>query len=312
MCRRVRLLIAAFLAASVSLFGALGPVSAQQGSPELERVKALPVETVDVGLQVFYSHGYRSRAEAMGREISAARAFFERRLGTDVEIKLALLDPEDYARAEMGRPYGLPFISNGLAFLPADTESGAVLADYLRFGATASPGVLEALASIGLTYEEAAERMVDLIGLHELGHAQAGAFGIRPTQPWFNELIASFFAYAFMREMAPEAAVVWDAVTRAGREGYDPIHTSLDDLNRLYIGVGVSNYSWYQNTFQAWIGPLYETHGLGFLALVRDRLQSLDEVPESSIELLRVLEEVAPGFVAWSEVHHGPVGTAEP
>lgn len=98
-------------------------------------------------------------------------------------------------------------------------------------------------------------------------------------------------------------AVVWDAVTRAGREGYEPTHSSLDDLNRLYAGVGVGDYVWYQNTFQDRVRTVYDEQGLGFLRRVLDRLSDPEWDPELSAELLAALEEIAPGFIAWGEAY---------
>lgn len=56
--------------------------------------------------------------------------------------------------------------------------------------------------------------MVDLIALHEIGHAQVYACGLDAKQHWFNEFLASYFACGYMRSREPEMAVVWDAVMR--------------------------------------------------------------------------------------------------
>jgi hypothetical protein len=106
-----------------------------------------------------------------------------------------------------------------------------------------------------------------------------------------------------MRSREPDMAVVWDAVMQAGREGYEPTHSSLDDLNRLYAGVGVGDYVWYQNVFQDRIRAVYDEQGLDFLRRTLDRMSDPEWDPESSGELLAVLEEIAPGFLAWAEAY---------
>jgi hypothetical protein len=174
---------------------------------------------------------------------------------------------------------------------------------YAPFETTASAAIVADLQGVGLSYEDAKRQMVDLIGLHEIGHAQVYAYGLDAKQHWFNEFLASYFAYGYMRSREPEMAVVWDAVMQAGREGYEPTHRSLDDLNRLYVGVGVGDYVWYQNVFQDRIRGVYDEHGLDFLRRTLDRMSDPAWEPELSGELLAVLEEIAPGFLAWAEAY---------
>lgn len=287
--------------------GGVGPAWAQDedGPSNFERIQQLEVDSLEAGLWVYYSQGYEDRAEAIGRQIAASNTFHRDSLGVNADIRVALLDPTDFERAafEDGYPYGLPFIDDGVAVLPADLESGAVIEMYAPFETTASAEILADLQEVGLSYEDAKRRMVDLIGLHEIGHAQVYAYGLDARQHWFNEFLATYFAYAYMRSREPEMAVVWDAVTRAGREGYEPTHSSLDDLNRLYAGVGVGDYVWYQNIFQDRIRTVYDEQGLGFLRRVLDRLSDPEWDPELSAELLAALEEIAPGFIAWAEAY---------
>lgn len=300
--RYALLSIACFIACFIAcLFVGAGPAQAQEDAPLSERIRLLDLDSLDAGLVVYHSSGYGDRAEAIGRQIAASNAFYRDSLGAEVEIRVALLDPADHERASTGLPYGLPFIDDHMAVLPADLGSGAVIEMYAPFETTASPEILASLQAVELSYEEAKRHMVDLIGLHEIGHAQVSAYGIDARQPWFNEFLASYFGYAYMRSREPEMSVVWDAVTQAGREGYVPTHSSLDDLNRLYIGVGVGDYVWYQNVFQERIRAVYDEQGLGFLRRVRERLSDSGWDPEPAAELLEVLEEIAPGFTGWSE-----------
>jgi hypothetical protein len=289
------------------LVGGVGPAWAQDedGPSTFERIQQLEVDSLEAGLWVYYSHGYEDRAEAIGRQIAASNTFHRDSLGVNADIRVALLDPTDFERAafEPGYPYGLPFIDDEVAVLPADLKSGAVIEMYAPFETTASAEILADLQKIGLSYEDAKRQMVDLIGLHEIGHAQVYAYGLDARQHWFNEFLATYFAYAYMRSREPEMAVVWDAVTQAGREGYQPTHSSLDDLNRLYAGVGVGDYVWYQNIFQDRIRTVYDEQGLGFLRRVLAGLSDPEWDPQLSAELLAALEEIAPGFTVWAEAY---------
>ncbi|MCA1801667.1 MAG: hypothetical protein LC662_04315 [Rhodothermaceae bacterium] len=265
-----------------------------------ERLKQMELDSLYTGLWVYYPEGYAGRAEVIARRISASNQFFSDSLGVDVRIRIALLDPENYERGEFLHPYGLPFISGGVTVLPADLNSGAVIDMFTPFEATITADNLAVLQKAGFTYGEANKLMVDLIGLHEIGHEQVRAFGINTRQRWFDELMASYLAYAYLRTMEPRMAVVWDAVTRAGREGYQSNHTSLDDFNRLYTGVGVGDYVWYQNVFHERVRDVYDVHGLAFVREVKNRLGNTHLKTIIAEELLAVLEEIAPGFMEWA------------
>ena len=300
--RTTSLLLALALSAGVA-----SRAEAQDLTPtNLDRVRALGLDSLDAGYRVFYSDGYAERAAAMGRLVAASNAFYRDRLGIDVaELTVALLDPADYERAALpgGIPYGLPFVNGGVVVQPADLRVGLIRDAYAPYEATASPRLVARLGAVGLSYAEALPVMFDAIALHEIGHVQVDAYGLDTKQPWLNEWMATYLGYAFMRVHEPEMAVVWDVVLEAGREGYEPAHTSLDDLNRLYTGVGFENYIWYQNIFQDRVHALYDLHGLDVVRVVKERLADPDWTPETAAELIAALDEVAPGFAEWAEAY---------
>ena len=267
----------------------------------LEQVQVLTLDSTDIGVKLYCSQGYLERGVQISKQIENARLFYLDSLNIDVEIKIALLDSTDYAKISTGLPYGLPFINNGLAFQPADTSIGAVKDMYAPFANTASKKIISNLQDIGFEYKDALNSMVDLIGLHELGHAQIYSYGLDTKQAWFNEFMASYFGYAYMQAKEPKMAVIWDNITHAGFEEYIPNHTSLDTLNELYIGVGVGDYVWYQNAFQERIREVYPKKGLDFIRLVNDKLSDSSFKPETADELLKLLEEIEPGFLNWAD-----------
>jgi hypothetical protein len=233
--------------------------------------------------------------------MAASNDFFDRRLGVRVELRVALLDPADFARALPAAAYGMPFVRGGVAVLPANLESGAVVDAYQALRPTAPIHVIEDLQSQSLSFERAAQAMVDLVALHEFGHVQAESYGIDPRQAWFAEFMATYFAYAYLRSAELELARLWDAVAEAGREGVDPTYTSLDDLNRLYTGVGPVNYVWFQDILQGRVRSVYDSQALAFISHVRSRFGDVEWTPRQAGEMLEVLEEIEPGFITWSE-----------
>jgi hypothetical protein len=130
------------------------------------------LDSTDIGATLYYSNGYLSRGIHISKQIERVKMFYFDSLGIEVEIKLALLDTVDYAKLSLGVPYGLPFVNNGIAVLPADTSIGAVKSMYAPF-ANSDEEMIENLREAGFEYKDALNLMVDLIGLHELGHVQS-------------------------------------------------------------------------------------------------------------------------------------------
>ena len=266
-----------------------------------EQIQAINLDSTEIGVKLYYSQGYLERGIQISKQIENARLFYLDSLSIDAQIKIAMLDAADYAKVSPGVPYGLPFVRNGIVMLPADTSIGAVKSMYAPFANTASEEIMSNLKNAGFEYKDALNFMVDLIGLHELGHAQIYSYGLDTKQKWFNEFMASYFGYAYMQVKEPNMVVIWDNITHAGFEGHIPKNNSLDIFNELYIGVGVADYVWFQNAFQERIREIYPKKGVDFIRLVHERLSDSTFKPETADELLKLLEEIEPGFVKWAD-----------
>ena len=143
----------------------------------------------------------------------------------------------------------------------------------------------------------------DLLGFHEIGHLYSFAYGVDtwPKDKWLCEFIATYLAYSFLMENRPRLAVLWEVMCDANVQGHMPEHTTLADFERLYIGVGMDNYGWYQGRFQQRIGEVYKKSGISFL---HDFKKSLAEQPEASEEdpyRLKQLDSFSFGFSEWAK-----------
>lgn len=134
-----------------------------------------------------------------------------------------------------------------------------------------------------------------LVGLHELGHTCTRGFGIRVPSRWAGEMLATYFAYAYVREHDPKQAEVWDGILRADRDAVRPKHTTLADFDRLYFGVGAQNYIWYQGRFQQMVRQVYDAQGLNFLRAVRDAFPAGEAGPPTPEEAMEWFEKIYPG-----------------
>ncbi len=291
-----------FAIASVATPNSLAQsTSTSVGSP-VDRLDELSLAQFQSGIPVYASLGSEQRGEELGALLAEAVDFYERELGVRLELALVVLNEEDWA-AFTPVPYGFPHYVSGtpdLAVLGALTANEA--ADDLRAREQFAPAADRArVEDLGYAWDEASGKVIDLVGLHELGHIYVRALGIEPHNRWFSEMLATYIGYAFMRLERPELAVLWDSVIGAVPSSPRPDHESLADFERLYVGVGTSNYTWYQGVFHLRAQEVFEHQGLDFLRRLGQELPADASARLATDQLLARLERIEPGFHAWAE-----------
>lgn len=287
-------------------FALLGPALpdsiAGQEKTTLDQVRELGLGNISEPIPVFFSEGYRERAQFLQGVLGRAVEFFSDSLGVEVSLNLAILNEEDWIQVSGTLPYGALYVTGRphLVALPATTDV-PVTQDFL--GLQEPVGRVDWLERGALSFDDAAKQMVDLIGFHEVGHTFREALGIPRVSNWFNEFLATYLAYAFMRAGEPVLAGVWNGMMHLKAGTDRPSHTTLADFQELYFGVGLENYIWYQSQFQRRVHEVYEASGLEFVTLVVDSFSSMPERVEDGVALEK-LEGIVPGFLEWAEVFH--------
>jgi hypothetical protein len=280
------------LLGAIGLAGVTTSVSAQDPGP-IEIVRALALDSADVGsVRVRYVPADREYALQLATLCEAAAAYFEDELGGSFPPQLAVLRPEHwfvpYAGAE-GEPYGIPWgwIPDLLIAVPASLDEGVLIT-----GPDRSANV----------------RRVRFVMLHEFGHLASKRL-LHPgsDQPyssvrWFDELLATYFAYAFVRASDPDWARMAENEWQRAVEEFTPPVVSLDwsHFRTLPPAEFARTYAWYQNLLNLRAVTLYEAHGLAFLRSVQDELDWQNAGNWTTDELLPVLDGIAPGFQAWA------------
>lgn len=269
----------------------------------LDEVKKLPVNVIEGEITVYHTKGYEDRALMLGQMLEEAKEFFEQSLGISANISLAVLDRSHWLQITNFFPYGSPWVSwDNVVFLPATIDDGRVVSNQLAMSGKASQSVLDKLGSHNLTYDDAARMFVDVIGFHELGHIYNRTYELTTHRKWFEEMAASYFAYAYMDARHPELLAVFECGHQTIIDTVDPVFTSFADLERLSNAVNSAckqNYGWYQAMFIKRISAIYPDHGLSFLENAKVALESDRQLTDE--ELLARLEEIAPGFIQWAE-----------
>jgi hypothetical protein len=290
----------------------------------LQRVQAATENHSSTGkITVYYSPQYEKKALKLRSMLEDMMSYFNDKLKVKMHFTLAVLDETQWNRVvgtmqrrdifmlEMDKPsglepfsvpYGIPLSSTppNIVFIPA-TANNQPTKNVLSVKSTAPEFVLKAIKANKLTYEEAAEKMPDLIGFHEIGHNYVDEYGIHATNPWLREFLAHYFAYAFLSKKYPNTARLFSALHEALIAGIKPKHTSLADLNNLSTRVGAENYGWYQAQFLRMVARVYKKKGFSFITEMKNAFPAGEKDSVNMEAGLKRLEKIYPGFIEWAK-----------
>lgn len=288
------LLVAVMLGVSVPA-AVTKPISAQEVGA-MEVLRALPLDSLDGAIRVFYSPGHAARAAQLQQVYEPALAYYQEALDNRFDAALAVLTEEHWASLDWGPPYGMPWVTYRaplpVIVLPATTDRGMV-ADRLR------------RLQLG---DEEVQRGIDMIGFHELGHGLVQQYlypGDLRTPPvrWFDELMATYMGQGYVWLTAP-AALAQARQQQVRMRGMPrPPRTSLRDFEANYwelVNSDAANYQWYQTQYAIRASEILEARGLDFLTRLKEELPWERFSEWTSEDLLRWLDRIEPGFTAWA------------
>lgn len=284
--------VTAVLVATIAISGIVTTVAAQDASP-LATIRGFGLDSAEVGrIRVHYTAQDRQHALRLAAVCNEASSYFQSQFGVSMSPQLAVLRPDQwlvpYSGGE-GEPYGIPWgwIPDVLIAVPASLEEGVLITGPDR---------------------SADLRRVRFVMLHEFGHLASkhilhpGSAHPYSSVRWFDELIATYFAYAFVRasdmDWARAAQEEWEQEVAS----YTPSIVSLDwshfrDLSPIEFA---RTYAWYQNVLNLQAVALYDEHGLDLLRRLRDGLDWSEAGNWSTEAILPVLDSLAPGFRSWA------------
>lgn len=259
---------------------------------ELTTVRSLKLDSLEAGITVYFTPGYKHRAKYLSDILIEAKHYFKDSLGVEYDFRLAVLDETQWNKINSPYPYGLPWNNSTkpyVIFMPADTSHGAVVDDLSNF--------LE---------REAANRYVDNIGFHEVGHTYVCEYiyGGRFSDSeipfrWFDEVMANYFCYAFLKSNYPDMARLLYEVSALTYNTTDFAYTTLQQFEKHYFEIPPPNFHWYQITFIKMVIDVYNESGLDFIRKIREKI--FWDKGRTTEELLTELEAIAPGFLNWAD-----------
>ena len=271
-------------------------------------LETLALPSLPGKVPAYYSPSYEQRATKLRDRLASAVEFFEQKLGVTPKIYLAVLDRELWSGVAGGNPYGMPNSTAsrsgaGLVCVAATYDAFDELGRNLK--ATLPIPALKAIESSAeglFSFDEGMRELGDSIMYHELGHIYTVAYGISPPNQWVNELLANYLSTAYTAEhpAAPQFEKFFGMLSAASIKGPRPKHTTLEDFERLYSGVGFDNYAWYQQQITRRAKDVYQTKKLDFLKEVKAAFPSNETRPLGVEVSLERLERIAPGFLDWA------------
>ena len=283
---------------------------AQQRYTDREALLKLKLSNQPGEIPVYYSACCRERALQVQAALEDGLRFYKERLGIQLDLVAAVLDKNDWNRILDQRPdhivppYGMTYVPFDVAFIPAD-DDGVITQGLLAEKTHETAETRRLLKSVHLGFDEAARRFIMHPILHELGHRLVIQYGIAPPMQngswWVDEMLASYFAYAYEKSRRPETATIVEAMTNLSSE--DLKYTSLDDFPKtvpLLMAGDSSNMTWYQRQFEARLASVYAKEGLDFLPRVKETFPAGAKDDQSPAEVLAKLELICPGFQAWA------------
>jgi len=286
---------------------------------ELDRsaaIRTLGLSALPGDPATYYSANAELRATSLQTLLGGELAYFADQFHAQLApITMAVLDPHDWPSVAGDEPFGMPSVSAAKPYvfvMPTDWNQVTWM-DFPR-REDLPPGIVKRLLQNGKTWNEVKFEGGDGIGTHEIGHTIVYELGIDAQKHWFNELLASYVGYAYLKARHPHHALSSEAFWNY-ELGHTPHpFTSLKDFETRYLELQEKypgNYGWYQVALDQRVMEVYQHSGIDFLRQVRMRFPKGSR-KLSTIELLNTLEAMNPGWITWSKhLERGQVSAVE-
>lgn len=183
--------------AALLLLSALACAPAPVGAQGLDFL----LEITGKATRVRYPTGSLDRAARVQARFEGLAIEAGEALGTRVVVELWLLGREEWAEADLARPYGLPEAYAGGLALPAAGDAGTV-----TLWRTVLGGSLPGLGGVplrGTPDEVASLGLADLLGTVEMCRRLVVGAGVSGDQPWLPELAAGTLARSVLLRLEP-------------------------------------------------------------------------------------------------------------
>lgn len=214
---------------------------------------------------VFFSDGAQTRTKRVAARCERAYHYLKGILEFTPKLHLLVLSPQDWETYADVQLYGMPHTAQSEALVVGAQTAGFfqnigrmlddVLTPEQRAEMEAFYGTVDGQINIA--------PFADLLVVHELGHLFHEQVPFAFPRLWLMELFANLCLHAYVAEAEPAQlpvlTILPERMMSVPIEGVR--HRSLDDFERLYVGVGPENYGWYQLRLTAAARDIYDEAG---------------------------------------------------
>jgi hypothetical protein len=258
--------------------------------------------------EVRYSEGTLDRAKASADAASEAYGYFSSLFsGVAPDISVVVADEQDWP--DDGPSFGMPYFSDergeraGVLVMPARAgEFWNEMAQELR------DAPLRGYANLLEVYPDGAggldlQPFIDLITLHELGHAFEVLGNLQLPTSWLGEIFANLALHTYVATQRPESLLTLETFSTVGAAS-GPLdarirsggYSTLEQFEAHYPGsdepISWVNYVWFQYRWQRLAAAMFDTDGETALIRFWECFQSMNgrtTQPASAMSLAPML-----------------------
>jgi len=275
-----------------------------EASTRMSGIESLRLESIPGNIPAFYSPHAEQRARylqgLLGGEIAYYEELFQVSFGP---VAMAVLNAKQWPMVAGEEPYGMPSVDGtrpAVVVMPVSWNEVTWMAVPRR--EDVPPAMLRKALANGRKWDQVKFEGCDGIGTHEVGHFIIRRLGITPPTRWFNEFLASYTGYAYLKAKASAQALSNEIFWTAGLDHAPHRFTSLDDFEIKYDELQQNypaNYGWYQLALDQRVIEIYAQRGVDYLRLVRKEFPPGAPALDSA-QLLNKLENLSPGWKSWA------------
>ena len=278
-------------------------VASEPEPTRMDAIQSLRLDSIPGEMPTFYSPGAELRAKYLQSLLGGEIAYYATQFHVHfAPMTMAVLNANQWPRVVADNPYGMPSVSEKAPYvfvMPASWKEVTWMPFPTR--EEVAPAILRRALANGRTWRQIQFEGGDGIGTHEIGHSVIDQLGIDAQTYWFNEFLASYVGYAYLKARDPRQALSSEIFWTHGLKAPHPF-TKLDDFESRYGELGEkypANYGWYQVALDQRVIEIYRQSGIDYLRLIRAQFPK-GAPTLNSTQLLDKLEGISPGWKAWS------------
>lgn len=273
-------------------------------SNRADAIKSLGLASIPGRMPTYYSPHSEARAkylqDLLGGEIAYYADQFHIPLST---VTMAVLDAQQWPKVAGDDPYGMPSVGGtkpAVFVMPASWDGVTWMVVPKR--EEVPPTMLRQALANGRRWDQVKFEGCDGIGTHEIGHTIIRQLGIDPQTKWFNEFLASFVGYAYLKARFPAQALSNEIFWTVGLGKSPHPFTRLDDFESKYDQLQQEypgNYGWYQLALDQRVIEIYAQSGIDYLREIEKEFPTGPATLDSA-QVLDKLEKISPGWKKWA------------